>query len=211
MPTLNTSKSYLYTANRETVRLYTPLGILAGTVADAKKLSPGIMERQPAAGHYLGTVVDWRLPAALVSASILPGYKIVGSDGVVYVITEVDPPGTYLGIWRCFCIALRVLGHTITWHLPADSIGVDGSPLTDQSATLPEEVCAIQEVRTEEVVFQGIVQGFRRHYDIWLLTDPKLPVGTIGVDGDGTTYQVSGQRTRNRIDELSAVEAIVNP
>ena len=211
MPALLTTNNYLYTANLEAVRLYDRAGVMAGAVASAKRLSPGTFERAPADGQYIGTVIDFRLPAAQVVATILPGFKIVDDDSVVYVVTDVDPPGTWGGIWRCFCIALLAFTRRITWHLPTDSIGSDGSPITDQSSTLPEEDCAIQEVRSEEVMFQGIVQGFRRHYDIWLLTDPRLPVGTIGVDDRSYTYQVTGQRNRNRLDELCVVEAIINP
>lgn len=207
---LDTASDHLYVANRETVSLYDAAGTYLGPVENAKRLREAIIEQAPSHGEYLGQPCDWRLPAAAATV-IRPGFHVLDAGSVSYVVLDADPPSTYRGVWHLFCTSLRAIGHRIVWHLPTDHTDAYASPLTDQSATLEEQPCAIQEVRSEEVVFQGVVQGLRRHYDIWTMREDRLPLGTIGVDDRGYKFQVAGQRNRNRLDELNAVECVVNP
>jgi hypothetical protein len=209
--TLTTAADYKYVVNREAVRVYSRLGIIQGVVADAKRLMQGKRERQPSEGQYIGLACDWRLPGCEVVTEIVPGCFIVDSAGISYVVLSVDPPGTYQGTYNCSCIALMVVGHTITWHLPTVQTDSYGSPLVDTSATLPAQLCAIQEMACEEVLFQGVVQGFRRTYLIWIMGDVTLSFGATGIDGTGKVYTVKSVNTRDRLDELLCVEAVVEP
>ena len=115
------------------------------------------------------------------------------------------------GWWRCSCVSLAVLGHTIIWHLPTNTTDVYGSPIVDLSATLAAMPCAIQEIACEEVLFQGIVQGFRRNYAVWLASDVTLSLGAYGLDESGRKLTVQAVANRNRLDELTRVECVVEP
>jgi hypothetical protein len=208
---LNIANDYAYVVNREAVRVYDRHGVPMGVVADAKRIGQGKHERAPSEGQYIGLTCDWRLPGSEVSQEIVPGCFITDSLGVAYGVLSVDPPGTYQGCYRCSCIALMVVGHTITWHLPANAPDAYGSPVIDQSGTLAPQSCAIQEVLCVPVLFQGVVSGFRRTYQIWLLGDVTLAVGATGVDEDGRVYTVQAVTTRNRLDELLCITAVVEP
>lgn len=211
MYVLDISPHHLYVANREQIRLYDRHGIMLGSVPNAKRLMQGRAERQPSGGQYLGTAVDWRIPYEEFAGDILPGSFITDSAGASFCVLAVDPPGSYFGTWNCRCVALMVLGHTITWHLATNQTDAFGSPIVDQSATLATVACAIQEVACEEILFQGIVQGFRRTYAIWLLGDITLAYGAVGVDDTGKIYTVQSVSARQRLDELIRVECVVEP
>jgi hypothetical protein len=203
--------AYAYAVNLEAVRLYTRRGAPLGVVANAKRLGGGRAERAPSEGEYIGKGADWRLPASGVTADLMPGCVIVDSAGIAYTILGCDLPGMMGGWWRCSCIALTVLGHTITWHFPTKQTDAFGSPIVDLLATWPTMVCAIGEVACEEVLFQGIVQGFRRTYAVWLAADVALSFGAYGVDDLGRILTVKAVGNRNRIDELLRVDCVVEP
>jgi hypothetical protein len=203
--------AYAYAVNLEAVRLYTRAGVPLGVVADAKRLGSGRAERAPSEGEYIGQGVDWRLPASEVTADLMPGCLVTDVQGVAYTILGCDAPGPMRGWWRCSCIALTVMGHTITWHLPANRTDQYGSPIVDLSGTLAPMPAAIQEIGCEEILFQNIVQGFRRTYAVWLAADVTLAFGAIGVDNLGRTLTVKSVSTRNRLDELMMVECVVEP
>ena len=210
MYTLATTSHYTYLANREVVRIYGRDGTALGVVADAKRLMQGASDKR-SGGAYIGTGVDWRLPHAQVTATIVPGCFITDGDGVAYTIIAVDPPGTYHGTWNCRCVALMVVGSTITWHLPTRAVDAYGSPDINQAATLGTTPAGINEQACEEVVFQGVVQGFRRTYAIWILGDVALEIGCYGVDQTGKIYTVTAVFQRDKLDELMHVEAVVQP
>lgn len=208
---LNTSADGRHVSNLETVRLYTAAGVAAGTVSGAKRIGQTKRERAPSEGQYVGTAVDWRLPAVGVAQEVQPGWRIVGSDGLAFIVLAVDHPGRHNGVYRCACIALRVMGHAITWKLPTKVPDLYGSPILDQSASIASGPCAIQEVACEEVLFQGVSSGFRRTFHIWVLFDVVLQAGTIGVDENGSIYAVQAVQTRNRLDELLCIVATQEP
>jgi len=210
MITLQTTSHYTYLCNREAVRVYSQAGSLLQAVADAKRLMQGQADRR-SGGTYLGTGCDWRLPHAQIVATVTPGCFIVDGDGVAYTVIAVDPPGTYHGTWNCRCVALLVVGSTITWHVPTRAIDAYGSPDINQAATLATTAAGINERACEEVLFQGVVTGFRRTYAIWVLGDVALEIGCIGVDQAGKVYTVTAVRTRSKLDELLEVEAVVEP
>jgi hypothetical protein len=211
MLTLNTSSHYTWLANREAVRVYNRLGVALGTVPDAKRLMQGLGERARSGGTYIGTSIDWRLPRVQILAAISPGCFIVDGDGIAYTVVAVDPPGTYRGTWNCRCVALMVVGSTITWHLPVRAVDAYGSPNINQASTLATTAAGINEQLCEEVNFQGIVTGFRRTYAIWVLGDVALEVGCVGVDQAGKVYTVKAVHNRTKLDELLMVEAVVEP
>ena len=210
MLTLNTASHYTYLANRETVRVYSRLGAALGTVTDAKRLMQGASDKR-SGGAYIGTGCDWRIPRAKYVGTIVPGCFIVDGDGVAYTVIGVDPPGTYLGTWNCRCVALAVVGSTITWHLPVRAIDAYGSPDINQAATLGTTPAGINEQACEEVLFQGVVTGFRRTYAIWVVGDVALEIGCVGVDQTGKAYTVKAVHNRTKLDELLMVEAVVEP
>jgi len=208
---LTTANDYKAVCNREAVRLYDRNGVMIGVVADAKRLMQGKRERSPSEGQYIGLHVDWRLPGCEVTVEIVPGCFISDAAGIAYVVLSVDPPGTYQGTYNCSCIALMVLGHTITWKLPTNQTDSFASPIVDQSASIGPMPCAIQEVACEEILFQGVVSGFLRTYAVWLLGDVTLTLGAVGIDDGGKQYQVKSVSTRQRLDELLRVECVVLP
>lgn len=211
MLNLNTSTHYTYLANREAVRVYTRAGAMLGSVPDAKRTKTPTEERARAGGVYIGTGCDWRLPRIQITASLVPGCFVVDSEGVAYVIQGLDPPGSWGGQWNCRCLALMVLGNTIVWHLPTRQVDSFGSPDLDQSSTLGPMPAGITEQMQEEVIFQGIVSGFRRHFNIWVMGQMALPLGTIGVDQSGLTYTVKGVTQIRVLDQLLTIEAVIEP
>jgi hypothetical protein len=210
MLTLQTASHYTYLCNREAVRVYNRLGVMIQAVADAKRLMQGQADRR-SGGTYLGTGCDWRLPRVQILTAVTPGCFIVDGDGIAYTVISVDPPGTYLGTWNCRCVALLVVGSTITWHLPARAIDSYGSPDINQAGTLATTLAGINEQACEEVIFQDIVQGFRRTYAIWVMGDVALEIGCIGIDQAGKVYTVKAVHNRTKLDELIEVEAVVEP
>lgn len=209
--TLSHVSTYKFFVNTEAVSLYDRNGVYKASVADAKRLPQGKRERLPSEGQYIGTAVGWFLPSSQVAVAVEAGDYITDAGGVSYTVLAVGAPGTFYGCYRCSCVALMVLGHTITWHLPTDQTDTFASPIVDQSATLPTQLCAIQELACEEVTYQGVVQGFRRTFAIWLLGDVTLSMGAIGVDESGLWYTVKAVNTRNRLDELLRVTAVREP
>jgi len=207
---LQLASDYKYLANREKVTLF-DLNMNPYVVTDAKRLLQDVAERQPSHGEYLATVVDWRVPAVQVAGSIQPGWTVVDTDAVSYVVLEVDPPGTYGGQWHLYCQSLMVLGHMLTVVLPVDQTDSYGSPITNQNNTLPAQPAAIQEQSKELVKFQDVVHGFRYHYSIWIMQELRLAEGSIATDERGYVYQIESQRNRRRLEELVELEAIINP
>jgi hypothetical protein len=172
---------------------------------------PNDEERMPSDGKYVVTHCDFRIADVKTTVSeILPGYSIVDSAQMAYRVLSVDPPSTYLGVFNCYSVELRVFRDTITIKLPSDSIDFDSSPLTAHNSTITAQPAAIQEISAEFVEFQH-KKGFRKRFSIWLLTDPVLPLGSLLVDQSGVTYVVEAVQNRNRIDELTLITAVVNP
>jgi len=216
-PILNTSAGFAVVSNREQVTLYDNLGNNLGSIQQAKRLMQDNAEKAPSHGEYLGIACDWRLPKQYCpSGEILPGFKIVDQFNVAFTIQDVDPPGTYQGTWNCYCLSLRVMGHTITIKTPANATDSYASPLVTLSS-LAAQPAAIQEVSEELINFQrtrdglGGVHGLRRYYNIWILTEPRLVEGTIITDERGYLYQLQRQINRRRLDELVCLECIINP
>lgn len=211
MLSLLTTNDYQYVVNREAVRLYDRNGVLLGTVADGKRLGEGLAERAVSDGKYLSRPVSWRLPDSEVTASLVPGCFIADVPGLAYTILSLDPPGTYHGVWRCTTIALMVLRDTITWHLPANLGDSYGSPAIDQSGTIPAQPAAIHGVGQVEVLFQGVVSGFRKLYKVWTLQEIPPLLGTVGVDQNGVIYTVASVQNQRRLGELPEADLIIEP
>jgi hypothetical protein len=202
---------YERVANREAVRLYDRNGAALGVVADAKRLGEGLAERAVSAGKYLSMRIGWRLPACQVTADLQPGCFIADVSGLAYTILSLDPPGTYLAVWRCTCIALMVLADQITWHLPARVGDSYGSPTINQSATIPAQPAAIHGYGQEEVLFQAVVSGFRKLFKVWTLQEIPTQLGTIGVDQNGVVYTLSAVQNQRRLDELPSANLVIEP
>jgi hypothetical protein len=103
------------------------------------------------------------------------------------------------------------LGNTINWKLPTISSDSFASPLITQNASLGPYPAAIREELRQEVVFQGAVRGFRRHFSIWTVQDSPLSKGTLGVDQNGLVYTVDRIVNRKRIDELPQTLCVIEP
>jgi hypothetical protein len=196
--------------NRETLTVFDPNGLSLGVVTDAKRLMSDDEERAPADGKYVVTHIDFRLPVATLSATVLPACTIIDAAQMAYRVLAVDPPGTYNGTWNCYCAMLRVFRDTVTIKFPTNLTDTFASPITDQSATILAQPAAIQEISAELVEFQH-KKGFRKRYSIWILTDPTLPLGSLLIDQNGIVYVVESVENRNRIDELTRITCIVNP
>jgi hypothetical protein len=211
-PTLNTSGDFSVIANRERVTLYNPLGVGQGAVPDSKRLMQDVSERAKAGGNYLGLQVDFRLPAINVSAIIQPGWMITDVSGVIYTVQDVDPPGTYNGTWNCYCLALYAINSTLQLQTPTDSTDAYLSPITTQTNLNTPVQAAIHEIDNEYLdEFQG-KQGYRRHFQAWVMQQiAYLPLGSLVVDQTATVYVVGSVRNRKQIDELTLIEIYIDP
>jgi hypothetical protein len=136
---------------------------------------------------------------------------ITDTGGVVYTILSIDPPNYLSKFWRAHCVSLMVLGHQITWTLPTPATDTFKSPLVNRAGTLGPYDAAIHEQEREPIVFQGVVQGFRRAFSIWTVKDEALPMGTIGRDQNGITYTVRSIRNRKRLEELPEADCVIEP
>ena len=170
-------------------------------------------ERQPSDGVYTAWNRTFKIPAELISFTPKMKDKITDTNGTVWTLDSGVSSPKLGSTWNCSAIYLEInhdLAHTITWSLPAPSTDSYGSPIITPSNLAPMD-CAIQEMSKEEIIYQGVVQGFRYHYSIWIEDELRLPFGTVGTDERGYVYQVQSQRTRNRLDDLNEILAIINP
>lgn len=209
-PVIDMSSYYLASPNREAVKLNDNKGNFLCAIADAKRLRQDVIERMPSHGEYIGTDVDFRLPATQVDTEVLPGYFILDANNVAYTVIDTDAPHLN-SVWMCNCLALRVLGHTVQIYLPTDLTDSANSPITDQSKNIPVQSCAIQETGEEEIIFQGVVQGLRRKYSIWLLSEPRIDTGAILKDERGYVYSYDSLANRRNINELVEVLCHIDP
>ena len=203
----STANDYLFFVDPETVTLYDASGNNLGAVTGCQRLGGDLRERAPSHGEYLGYHVTWRLPQPNVSATIVPGYKVMDSRNYVHVVQSVSNPGIWEDSWNCMCLALNAMGHTVQIGVPIDSSDAYTSPITSQTYGAPEPA-AIQEV-SKELVVHNKRQCFRYKYKIWLLSEPRLAYGTLVRDERGYVYQVESQSDRRRIDELVALDCII--
>ena len=209
-PQLNAGRSFTYTANRETVQLYDVAGVLQGTVPDAKRLGGAIEERLPSHGSYLGYYVDWRLPAANVTVTIQPGFKVKDGRGNTHVILVADNPGSWQHTWNCTCLALGVLGHTVQYS-QASCAGSD----TDGSRTVTftntgDPVAAAIQPMTAALGDQFGTKNFGDSFMIYMVDDPSgtgptvIDAGDLFIDENGIKYEIVEVSDRMRLEFVSA-------
>lgn len=212
---LDFGQTYLLHGNRESVVIHhRTVTASQTTIADAKRLCDDVAEMEPSGGAYQAQVLDWRLPAVQVAREILPGDWIEDAQHRLYVVQAADQP--QLGAaWRAYTLRLRLedLGVTITVIPPVDATDSYTSNITNHptpAANLRNLPCAIIEIGSERVQFQGIV-GFRRMFNIWLYSAIDMPEGTLLTDSTGVIYVVVNTSQSDRIDALFKITARIDP
>ena len=185
--TLAIGGNYQYIANRETIDLYDKFSNLQAAVPDAKRLMQNTHEREQSYGEYLETLIDWRLPQSEVYSNLIieAGWYIVDTDGIAYVILDLDPPGTYDAPWCCTCRRVDILGllNQVDWRRVNQTTNVYGDRITDPT-TFPlmgHYPARIQPARAEVLDILG-KRGLLNHYEIYVLPDLALSYGDLIID-----------------------------
>ena len=215
---LNTGKTYRAWSNRETVSLFNAAGQSQGVVVDAKRLRQNTAEAARSQGKYLRNSIDFRLPAANVaSGPIIPGWYVVDSSSVAWVIQELDEPSTYGATWNCYCIQLQIVADVVTVTRPVDSTDAYSSPITTAGMPITYQG-HIQFDYNFVDDFQG-AQYVRAFYKVWLMglngTAADLPLGSIVTatagEYNGMAFRVVESANIDLIDELPRYTATVDP
>ena len=209
-------RSYVqnYVCNRETVTLQDLSGSPQGTVPDSKRLGGTAEEKLPSHGQYLAYNVTWRLPANNVTVPIVPGFKIVDAGSKTYVVLRVDSPSTYLAPWRCLCLSLGVLGHTVQYsQVSCAGSDTDGSR-TVTYTNIGTPVAAAIEPMTAELADMFGTKGFEDLFMVYMASDPSgtgpsvIGAGDLFTDETGVKYEIIESSERLRLDFVSAYRCV---
>jgi hypothetical protein len=214
MPTLNLSAAinYQFVVNMENVSVFDKFGNNNATDITAKRLPQDVREREISKGEYLQTDVDWRLPSALVG-SPQPGWTIIDSDSIAYVIIDIDPPGTYGNWWRCACRTVNILGlyNTVDWRIVNQTTDSYGDRITDPTTFvlgaggLPARI----QPMPPRVADRLRKRGFVARFHCYVLPDLALTFGDIIIDTSNNNQQYKVVSWESKQDLACALKITV--
>lgn len=181
-------------------------------VTDALKRAVSNREAMASGGKYRAGDVKWHVPQDELANPPALGAVVIDGDGTEWTVLAVDEQ-TFKNRWRLWCRKLSVadvaLG-SVTIQKALSSRSPSGAEAATWQDWAHEVACRIQPQDTATAVLND-----RRNMPerVTIYTKYQFPVDHRFrvVGADGRTYRIQGYTMPDRIGDLFAIEAEVNP